>query len=124
MARLWKKRYLEGQMDWINVHKWYMGIEEHRPVTSNEATADYLKGNDQFFNGGNPTPEFHEHLSPRGLKWEEEYNIYFWYHIMEVESRTEFDISEEDISFREDKRKDIEKRELLGYQPLTLEKAV
>ncbi|MBS3072791.1 hypothetical protein J4477_03085 [Candidatus Pacearchaeota archaeon] len=112
--------HFEGQREWIGKHRYYMGIEGRCPIPSNNASADFIFGNDHFYDEeGNrePSPNFPYHKSSRGLTWENEYNIAFWneYIAPRIESGV-YALGDE--SFIEKRRLDMEKRELFGYEPL------
>lgn len=68
------QHYLALQNGWIEVHKYFMGLETGRDITRTEAANDFFYGNDNYPDG-EPSADFKHHFSPRGLTWENEYNI-------------------------------------------------
>jgi len=109
----------EGEREWIEKHRYFMGIEEGHPVLGNQAGADFIFGNDHLLDEDGPKepdPNFKHHKSPRNLTWECEYNIAFWCETVEPRIRLNAYV-QNDEAWIARRRVDMEKRGLFNYEP-------
>ena len=82
--------HTRSQANWVRVHEWLMGTQEGHKVGYEKAFYDYYYGNDNHLNGGGPSAEFRDHVSERGLTWEQEHNVWYYYTRLEPALRLEY----------------------------------
>jgi hypothetical protein len=110
------QHYISLQKEWIETHRYFMGIEERRNVDSIEAVCDFQGGNDKEFWGGCPSENFNHHLSTRGLTWRQEFNIYFYNNFLKELNLGK--LSKEDKVFVGSKLRELNDESLLEFEPL------